>query len=70
MRLIARDCWPSDQLHAAAAARRSRLYLAVEFTSLFIYVEDRTGNRGRVHGRRQAIGSDPDDGVSAVEALH
>jgi len=37
------------------------MYKPVESAALSIYMEDRTRDRGGLHGRRQTIGSDPDE---------
>ena len=53
------------QLHAARAARRGRLHLAVEPAAVSVHLEDRAGAGGRQHGRRQAVRGHADDGVHA-----
>ena len=61
-------CRPGDQLHAASAARRCRLHLAVESAAVSVFMEDRTGACGRLHGRRKAERGHADDGVFACRS--
>jgi hypothetical protein len=57
---------PGDQLHTSATARGCRLYLAVEPAAVSLHMEDRTRDRGGMHGCREAKRSDSDDGLSSI----
>ena len=51
----ASDGRPRAELHAAPAARRRRVHLAVEPAAVSFHLEDRAGACGRQRGRRQAV---------------